>query len=250
MKEYATEFPDGTLIRWRPLTWVEFKDLKKQYKYVLEKGGVAEWLLLEAAASLCILGMVQDDEPINNPDDLYAGVVSVVGRAILEETGFFSSPDLIEKKRNQARAEYLTDWYEEAKSYIMFLFRISERQINNWDNEKFMEYVVRAETILGQPFKVVRPGEEDEDDQPRFIEGPDGQQIPLLTKKDLQKKKQSNPDKDFEEMEKEGFHFRQRPAGMADIKKIKEQKEAETEKKEHPLRQKINQIHSQKRIKR
>lgn len=248
MKEYVTEFPDGTLVRWRPLTWVEFKELKTQYKDVLEHGGAAEWLLLEAAASLCILGSVQNNQPVNDLDDLFAGSIAIVGRAIIEETGFFSSPDLIEKKRNEARAKYISDWYEEAKSYIMFLFRIPESKINKWDNDKFMEYVVRAETILGQPFKVVRPGEEDEDEEVRYIDGPDGQKIPLLRKKDLQKKKQSNPDKDFEEMEKEGFYFRPRPQGMGDIKQHRQEKEIN--KKQHPLREKLDQINQKKRIRR
>lgn len=225
MKEYVTEFPDGALVRWRPLTWVEFKELQTQYKDVMTKGGAAEWLLLEAAASLCILGSVQHDEPLDGLDELYAGTLAIVGRSILEESGFFAVPELIEKKRNEARLKYTQDWYEEAKSYIMFLFRVTERQINNWDLDKFMEYVTRVETVIGKPLDIVNPNEES--DEPHTMTTDDGRVIPLLTKKDLQKNTPINPEKDLREM-------------RAEERKV-------PEKRVHPLRQRLNEIHEMKR---
>ena len=152
-RHYATGFPDGTRVMWRPLTWDEHRRLTAKFGPAPE--GPAAWLLREAAAALCILDWEVPGSPDIAYDDLLAGVVDVVGTQILRETGFSPQASTIRQLKAAAEEALSSDWYESALSYVLAAFRVDERDVRNWTVDRFMTYVVRAEQVLGREIPVL-----------------------------------------------------------------------------------------------
>jgi hypothetical protein len=183
--EYLTRFPDGTLVRWKPLTWEEYRYLVKTFGESLE--GAAGWLLCEAAAALCILDHDQDGQQVE-PSELYAGTVYTVGREIIELTGFVPTVENVRNSLAKAREKVTSDWYESALAIVCATFRLDEEVVRKFTHRKFMEFCARVEIVTGQPMSVVDPAEEEAKQIKKFRIGPDGQKIPIITKQDLRRR--------------------------------------------------------------
>lgn len=183
--EYLTRFPDGTLVRWKPLNWEEYSRLIKSFGESLD--GAAGWLLCEASAAFCLLEIEQDGYPVE-PQEVYAGTLFIIGKQALELTGFIPTVDKVREGLSKARATISSDWYESALSLVCALFHKDEDDVRKWTHKKFMEYCARVEIVTGRPLTVVDPSEESEDKSRRYVTGPDGRKIPVLTKRDMRKK--------------------------------------------------------------
>lgn len=180
MKQYFSEFPDGVRIAWRPLTRGEYQDLIQTFG---EPGqGAADWLLCEAAAALCVQG--------TELDSLFAGTVMTLGEHILEHTGFIPTVDLVQQALAAARERVLGDWYETAAAGISAVFHIPLEAMDDWSLDTFMDYVARAEAVTGKDLTPVSADDlEQEETTPRkYMTGPRGERIPLLSKADLAKR--------------------------------------------------------------
>ena len=184
--EYLTRFPDGTLVRWKALNWEEYRSLVKSFGESLE--GAAGWLLAEAAAALCVLDQDQDGQQVA-PSDLYAGTVYVVGRQILETTGFSSTVDNVRNSLAKARERVQADWHESAMALVCATFRLDESTVRKMSHDKFMDYCAKVELVLGRPMSVVDPEEEEKPVQ-QFRVDRAGRRVPVITKADLMRKRQ------------------------------------------------------------
>jgi hypothetical protein len=181
---YVTEFPDGTLIRWKPLSWSEYKELTRDYGHLAEKGAVV-WLLFDAIGRLCVLDQQVGSKQVDY-DDLYAGCIWLVAQKILEISGFINEPESIKSSLSAARGVIYGDWYEEIKGTIMSLFHISESEINDWSREKFLRHVVRAEILLGKEIPVESPEKVKSNENVKFVTDDHGNRIPVVTKQNMQ----------------------------------------------------------------
>lgn len=157
---FATQFPDGTVVQWKPLTWSESRQLAKEYGH-LESSGAAEWLLHEAAAALCVLDSQKNGEPIEF-EDLYAGDIWIVGAQIINETGFLNVEEKIKDGLTRGRNLIHGDWYEEVSSYIMYIFDKTESEVKEWDKLTFMRWAARAELVLNQEFPIQSETQEEQ----------------------------------------------------------------------------------------
>jgi hypothetical protein len=184
MTEYVSRLPDGTLVRWKPLNWAEYRNLIKTFGESLD--GAAGWLLIEATAASCFLDQEQDGEQVVF-DDLYAGTVYTIGRQILELTGFIPTVDKVKEALGHARERLSSDWYESAMALICVAFHKDESEIRQWDLQKFMDYCARIEFATGKEISVTDSSESDNESK-KFITTPDGRKIPVLTKRDLARK--------------------------------------------------------------
>lgn len=186
-RTYVTSLPDGTLVRWKPLTWSEYRWLIKQFGHLTQ--GAAEWLLYEAVAALCVLDQDQNGHQVAI-DELLAGTIQVVGQQIIQESGFVSDVELLKSHRERSRTLIHGDWYEEVLTYIMAFFRIPEKDIREWTVRQFMDYAVRVEQLLGKELPILSVEEvEQKNSQVRMTTMPDGRRIPVVTKQTLNQRK-------------------------------------------------------------
>ena len=186
MDEYLTRFPDGTLVRWKPLNWEEYRLLVKSYGESLDRA--AGWLLCEAAAAFCLIEIEQDGLSVT-PEEIYAGTLFVIGRQVLELTGFIPTAEKVRQGLAQARERISSDWYESAMSLVCAIYHKDEEDVRKWTYKKFMDYCARVELATGQPMSVVDPAEEEVTQKRRYVTDPNtGRKIPVLTKQDMRKK--------------------------------------------------------------
>lgn len=250
---YVTEFPDGTLIRWKPLSWSEYRTLTRDYGHLAEKGA-AVWLMFDAIGRLCILDQAQAGREVEY-DDLFAGVVWTVAQKILELSGFINEAGAIRDALGQARATVYGDWYEEVKGYVMAAFRVTEEEIDSWTRDKFLRYVARAEIILGREIPVEDPNEQKGKAPVRFITDENGNRVPVVSKQNLEDRTAIDPEADNQAMMASEAG---KPEGEFNLKRLRMQQErggvknqshpqgqhpariaAAQGKKVHPLRKKM-----------
>lgn len=182
-REYITSLPDGTVVRWKSLTLSEYRKLQRDFGNLK---GSREWLLYEAAAVACILDAEQPAGTSVEFGELLAGTVQIIGYQVLEKTGFVNKVSHIRERLSDGRGAVLGDWYEEAKAYILSLFRVTEEEVNSWDVHKLMRYAARCEILLGKELPVVDYEEEQRKKQRRHrMTDVGGQRIPLLTKEGM-----------------------------------------------------------------
>ena len=141
-KEYITQFPDGTLIRWRPLTWGEYNRLIREFPL---GSGAADWLLYEAVAALCIIDFESDGQ--DSLDDLFAGTIQTIGMQILEETGFGSTLAKINSKIAEYRQRISSNYFEAISAVICHMFHYKVEDLQTWTLDKIMYHVVLAEQL-------------------------------------------------------------------------------------------------------
>lgn len=193
-EEYVTSLPDGTLVRWKPLIWSEYKALIKQFGDNLD--GAAGWLLCEATAALCFLDHDQDGQQTDYPN-LYAGTIYSVGRQILELTGFISTTEKVKLGLGQARERVMADWYEAALALVCAVLHKDEEEVRGWTLKKFMHHCALVEIATGKQLPIVEENEQDNKNTNRkYMMTQDGRKIPVLTKQDLRRQRQvaENPD--------------------------------------------------------
>lgn len=193
-EEYVTRLPDGSLVRWKPLSWAEYRHLIRTHGDSLK--GAAGWLLCEAAAALCFLDHDQDGHQVEFPD-LYAGTVYSVGRQILEKTGFISTGEKVRQELAAARESVMSDWYEAALALVCAVFRKTEEEVREWSLRKFMHHCALVEIATGKQMPVVDETDKDEQKPTHYKTLPDGRKIPLLTRRDMERRRNQtakNPD--------------------------------------------------------
>lgn len=181
MREFSTEFPDGTLTRWRPLTWGEYRRLRDQFK---DSEGPTIWLLHDAVVGLCLTDF--ESPGVEDYDDLAAGTIGSLGELILTETGFVAQKELVEKKLNAARQRINENYYYSAVSIICAAFRYRPNEVDDLTLDEFMDLLVMAEKALATDINIHDP-----DEQPMVeVPGPDGKpiRVPVNTARSMRQK--------------------------------------------------------------
>lgn len=144
LKQYTTNFPDGTSVEWRPITWGEYRKLESTLE---TDNGPAVWHLYDAVAGLCITNF---HCPIAEEyDDLPAGVIGSIGEVILSETGFISTKELVQKQIDNARYRVRSNYYTTGVAYICSAFHLKPSEVDDLTVDQFMDYLAMAEITLG-----------------------------------------------------------------------------------------------------
>ena len=176
LREYSTEFPDGSCYRWRALTWGEYKSIESQLE---RTEGVATWIVYDAVVALCLLDW--DYEELEDLDEVPAGVVNTLGLHILETTGFITTMSAIQKRLDESR-QRLGRYYHTHVATICHLFHYKPEEVENMDIHTFGDLLVLAEQ-LGSKIDPVETSSESKDQEVEMqtITGPDGKemQIPI-----------------------------------------------------------------------
>jgi ribosomal protein S8 len=239
-KLYTTALPDGSRVAWRPLTWNEFGDLTRRYSKEDVESRYTAWRLYSEAVELASVSRIQNGEEVAQ-DDLFAGTVVVVGQQILRESGFISDYEVIKSQRNRARNRILGDWYEEIATYIMAMFRIPEAELREWTLDRFMDYAVRVEQIVGQDL-LAPPSEEQPGANNVTYRVVNGQRIPVVTKADLKAQRRVDVSETPASMERDYRPVDQPSQPQPDLPQM-------GQRRVHPLTQRINDIKARRGLK-
>lgn len=187
LKEYSTSLPDGTMLRWRPLKWGEYRKLINQFDGY-EKA--ATWLLYDAIAAFCLVDFQSPCSRDGDLDDLPAGTIQCLGELILQETGFVPEKDLVLKHLDKARERVSRDYYTSAVGIICVAFRYRPEEVANLTLEEFMDLLVMAEQTLKANLSIADPNQEEPQPMVEMPNphGPGTIKIPLNTAKSLKRK--------------------------------------------------------------
>lgn len=144
MTEYEAFWPSGVHVKWRGLTWKEFRTLRQH-------PGPEAATFLEVYRLCRRLG-----PPISL---VTAGVVSFVGRHQLsnENTVFGGDFRPIQNSLERYRKELMTNYLEAARSSIAGILHIPFPEIDEMDSDTFMQRVAQVEFVLQLPHTLAMP---------------------------------------------------------------------------------------------
>ena len=133
--QYIAAWKSGVAVRWRSLTWSEYRQFKQQLTY---SSPVEVYIDLYRAVLL------------EGPDvvDAAAGIVDFVGRSMLETNPFGGeyldiAHALIVKRASQT-------YLDTARALVAGLFHYSFEEIDTWDADIFFLRVAQAEFLAGR----------------------------------------------------------------------------------------------------
>lgn len=183
VREFYTSLPDGTELRWRPITWGEFRTLLNTFD---ENTGLANWLFYDAVASLCLIDFTTPED-CTDQDELYAGTIATLGEHIVLETGFQSTQEAVQKHLAEARERNNASYYNTGTGIICHVFHYRPEEVDDMDIYKFMDLLALAEKVVGAEITPSKPEDQQEAQPMITIPGPDGKpmRVPLNTKKTL-----------------------------------------------------------------
>ena len=134
--QYIAAWKSGVAVRWRSLTWSEYRQFKQQMTY----GSPVEVYIDLYRAVL-----------LEGPDlvDASAGIVDFVGRSMLETNPFGGEYLDIAHALNAKRSSQT--YLDTARALVAGLFHYSFEEIDTWDADTFFQRVAQAEFLAGRP---------------------------------------------------------------------------------------------------
>ena len=134
--EYIAAWKSGIALRWRSLTWSEYRQFKQQLTY---SSPVEVYIDLYRAVLL------------EGPDvvDAPAGIVDFVGRSMLETNPF--GGEYADIAHALAAKRSVMSYLDTARALVAGLFHYSFEDIDTWDADTFFMRVAQAEFLAGRP---------------------------------------------------------------------------------------------------
>lgn len=150
MQEFIAEWDSGRRVRWRSLTWAEYKNFSARLRYECPAGVYADLY-----RAVLLQGPPLDGDPVYQAP---AGLVDWIARAMLEENPFNGEYKHVKRAVEMKRTELKSDFLEAGKAIIAGLFRYTFEEIEQWDAETFFERLAAAEFVSGRK---IEPGNPD-----------------------------------------------------------------------------------------
>jgi hypothetical protein len=134
----------GVRIRFRHLTWKEFRQAKAM-------AGPIEARNLWVYETALLLGPKIDEVP--------AGVVAWVGFTLVDQNPFNGDVKSIQQFQILSRQWFENSFLEKAKALVAGTFRYTFEEIDQWDQEVFFKRLAAAEFLVGKTMTTVAPQE-------------------------------------------------------------------------------------------
>jgi hypothetical protein len=143
MTQYIAQWASGIVVRWRALTWGEYRQFKEQIltRPVGVTADIYRAVLLEGPAF--------DDSP--------AGVADFVARHVLDGSAFSGDYKTVARALQESRGQLEQRYLLSAKAMIAHLFRYTFEEIDEWDADLFFQRLAQAEFIAGRPLDPAAP---------------------------------------------------------------------------------------------
>jgi hypothetical protein len=154
-------------VKWRSLTWAEFKKFDRQLDYDCPAS-----VYCDVYRAVVLDGPPLDGDPVYQAP---AGLVEWIARALLDSNPFNGEYKDVKRALEMKRVELKSSWLNSAKSIIAGIFRYTFEEIEQWDAEMFFERLASAEFVSGRKLE---PGDPDKLDaqhpgkKPGHPEGP------------------------------------------------------------------------------
>lgn len=173
MQMFQAQWKSWGTVKWRSLSWAEFKKFEQQAGYTCPMG-VAN----DIYRAVVLLG----------PDieEATAGLIEFIVSHIFSKSSFTGNADILEVKLKEKRLALENDYLISAKAVIASMFNYKFEEIDQWDEDKFLEILTQAEFVAGKQLPVGRP------EPPKVIKhdrkGPLDKDIPEEAKNKVQKR--------------------------------------------------------------
>lgn len=143
---YETEFLDGTIFTWRPITWAEYRSIVKLYTDEYER-----------EEYVCRLSVLACNNPLWMTENALAGYCSVIAQAIAYYSGFAPDtdqsgnvkPNALVTEMVAAYEQELNSFDEQVLCYITTAFpALKPDEVLSWTTEKILWHFTRAKWVL------------------------------------------------------------------------------------------------------
>ena len=153
MQIFFARWPSGRKVKWRSLTWAEFKKFDRQLDYDCPAS-----VYCDVYRAVLLDGPPLDGNPVYQAP---AGLVEWIARALLDSNPFNGEYKDVKRALDMKRVELKSSWLNSAKSIIAGIFRYTFEEIETWDAEMFFERLAYAEFVCGRKLE---PGDPDKPD--------------------------------------------------------------------------------------
>jgi hypothetical protein len=150
MQVFFARWPSGRKVKWRSLTWAEFKKFDRQLDYDCPAS-----VYCDVYRAVVLDGPPLDGDPVYQAP---AGLVEWIARALLDSNPFNGEYKDVKRALEMKRIELKSSWLNSAKSIIAGIFRYTFEEIEQWDAEMFFERLASAEFVSGRKLE---PGDPD-----------------------------------------------------------------------------------------
>ena len=140
--QYIAAWKSGVTIRWRGLSWSEFRKFTQQ---------MTIYSPLEVYIDLYRALLLDGPDVLDAP----AGVVEYVGRTMLETNPFNGEYPNVKHALEAKRASQ--SYLDVARAVVAGIFRYTFEEIDTWDADTFFDRVAKAELIAGKPIEPEDP---------------------------------------------------------------------------------------------
>ena len=167
MTVFFARWLSGRAVKFRSLTWAEFKKFDRQLQYDCPAS-----VYCDVYRAVLLDGPPLDGDPVYQAP---AGLVEWIARALLDSNPFNGEYKDVKRALDMKRVELKSSWLNSAKSIIAGIFRYTFEEIEPWDAEMFFERLAYAEFVCGRKLE---PGDPDKPDaqhpgkKPGHPEGP------------------------------------------------------------------------------
>lgn len=149
MQHFFAQWPSGRSVKWRSLTWAEFK----KYESLLLYNRPVD-VYCDIYRTVVLEGPLLEDDPTSVAP---AGIVEWVAKSLINNNPFGGSYEevcyALDLKRGELKANYLLA----AKAVIASIFRYTMEEIDQWDAEDFFERLAQAEYVTGRSLNPGNP---------------------------------------------------------------------------------------------
>jgi len=148
---YQATWPDGYTVKWRNLTWAEYRRIEPSYL------GASSRFSYPMGAYLDVYKLVMLDGPL--PQFVPAGIVAYVAIQQLSTNPFNGTYDDIKGQLYLSRQRLESSYLETAKCLIAAAFKYRFEEMEDWDPITFFDMLARAEKVLGRLAEPNNPNE-------------------------------------------------------------------------------------------
>ena len=145
MTAFVAQWPSGRWVKFRSLTWAEYREFEPR----LRNPDLAAGVFLDIYRRVFLSG--EDWRTAT------AGMVEYVGRVLTAQNPFNGRYTDVARALELKRVEFKQDYLQAAKAVIASIFRYSFEEIDRWDPETFFERLAQAEYITGRKIEPVDP---------------------------------------------------------------------------------------------
>jgi hypothetical protein len=143
MTQYRAQWADGTVVRWRALSWAEYRRFQARLA-ALDPAMVCD-LYLECRI----------EGPA--PELLPAGVARFVVEHVMADNPFSGELASVKKASVSSRQQIQSSYFHQAQALLVRAFHCSLEEIDKWDSTRFFERLAMAEMIVGTTLEAKDP---------------------------------------------------------------------------------------------